>query len=365
MINFLTQEPQNPQEPPPWDGVPAPDIDGFGQLPKLASDFSDVDGLFYFTYAVCIFFFVLIVGVLAYSMVAHRRKTWDQPPLSNFTHNTPLEVTWTVIPLIIVMIMFAWGFKGSLDMTTVPHEAKRNTYKATAKQWNWTFTYPNDPVPSYGEVYVVADKPVQFYLESTDVLHAFYVPQMRVKRDVVPGRFQNVWFTPHFTKEHEGDGPRIETMHLFCAEYCGKDHSRMYAKVHVVTQEYYDTRPWDQWDDSTPEAAAKSGEGLYKQLCISCHSVDGSAGTGPSWKGLFVKNDAGEIVGRQRDVLVNGQPQTITVDDAYITESIYQPEAKKVAEEPYVRNAMSVFTPEQIDERRVKGLIEYMKSLAN
>ena len=367
MINFLTQEPQNPQEPPPWDGVAPPEIDTWGQLPKLASDFHDVDGLFYFTYAVCIFFFVLIVGVLAYSMVAHRRKTWDQLALSNFTHNTPLEVIWTVIPLIIVMIMFAWGFKGSLDMTTTPQAAKTNTYKATAKQWNWTFTYPNHPTPSFGEVYVVADKPVQFYLESTDVLHAFYVPQMRVKRDVIPGRFQSVWFTPHFTREHTGDGPRIETMHLFCAEYCGQDHSRMYAKVHVVEQDYFDTAPWDQWpaDDAPLEDLVKAGEGLYKQQCISCHSVDGSPGTGPSWKGLFTKDANGEYVGRQREVLVGGAPQTITVDDAYITESIYDPEAKKVAEEPYVRNAMSVFKPDTIDERRVKGLIAFMKSLAD
>ena len=121
MITNLIQDPQGPaKEPPPWDGMPAPEIDEYGQLPVLASDFDHVDGLFYFTYAVCIFFFVLITGVLLYSAVAHRRKTWDQKPISNFTHNTPLEVIWTIVPLIIVMVMFAWGFKGALDMTTVP-----------------------------------------------------------------------------------------------------------------------------------------------------------------------------------------------------------------------------------------------------
>lgn len=341
------------QDPPPVTRAPAPEIDTFGQLPKLASTFEHVDGLFYFTYAVCIFFFVLITGVLLYSVFAHRRKTWDQPPLSNVTHNTPLEVVWTVIPLIIVMIMFAWGFKGSLDMTTIPQAAKQNTYKATAKQWNWTFTYPNHPAQSYGEVWVEVDKPVQFLLESTDVLHAFYVPSMRVKRDVVPGRYQSVWFTP----------TTIGDYHLFCAEYCGDDHSRMYAQVHVVDAETFATHPWDVWDDSTPELAAKSGEGLYKQLCISCHSLDGTPMTGPSWKGLFTKNEAGEYVGRQREVIENGETKTITVDEAYIIESVHKPDAKKVAETPYRNNNMTAYP--NLEERKIKGLIEFMKTLAN
>jgi heme/copper-type cytochrome/quinol oxidase subunit 2 len=112
---LLIQDParrsaENPAPPRP--------VDAYGQLTKLASTFDHVDGLFYFTYAVCIFFFVVILGVIVVSVVKYRRKTWDQPALSNVTHNTPLEVVWTVIPLIIVMVMFAWGFKGSLDMTT-------------------------------------------------------------------------------------------------------------------------------------------------------------------------------------------------------------------------------------------------------
>ena len=335
---------ENPAKPPV--------LDEFGQLPKLASTFADVDGLFYFTYAVCIFFFVLIAGVLGYSVVAHRRKTWDQPALSNVTHNTPLEVIWTVIPLIIVMVMFAWGFKGSLDMTTVPHEASRNTYKATAKQWNWTFTYPNHPTQSIGEVWLEVGKPVQFILESTDVLHAFYMPSMRVKRDVVPGRYQSVWFTP--TEEGE--------YHLFCAEYCGKDHSRMYAKAHVVSAAEFAKAPWDVWEDSTPELAAASGKSLYSQACVSCHSLNGSPGVGPSWKGLFVKQADGTVTGRQREVIEGGERKTITVDEAYIIESIHSPAAKLVAEEPYNRGGMPSFP--NLDERRIRGLIEFMKTLA-
>lgn len=344
--------------------APRPEIDAFGQLPKLASTFGHVDGLFYFTYVVCIFFFVLILGVLLFSVVKYRRKTFDQPAASNTTHNTPLEVVWTVIPLIIVMVMFAWGFKGCMDMTTVPEAASRNTYKATASQWSWLFTYP-DQSQSSSEVWVEVNKPVQFLLESTDVLHAFYIPSMRVKRDVVPGRFQSVWFEPIAVGEY----------HLFCAEYCGNDHSRMYAKVHVVTAEEFAKQPWNTWDDKTPEEAAASAEKLYKSRgCNTCHSIDGSKGTGPSWggpKSLFMK-DGDKIVGRPREVIENGQKKTITVDDAYIIESITKPTAKLVAEPPYDKGGMADFpdldparaTDPKLAERKLKGLIEYMKKLA-
>jgi hypothetical protein len=151
--------------------------DAYGQLTELASTFHHVDGLFYFTYVVCIVFFVLITGVLAYSVVAYRRKTFDQPAVSNVTHNTPLEVVWTVIPLIIVMVMFAWGYIGAQDMMIAPANAR--VYTATAKQWNWTFKYPNDPIASYGELWLEVDKPALFQLESTDVLHAFCMPATR------------------------------------------------------------------------------------------------------------------------------------------------------------------------------------------
>lgn len=343
------------QDPAAASKAPAQTIDRWGQLPKLASTFDHVDGLFYFTYAVCIFFFVLIVGVLLFSVVKYPRRTWDQPPASNTTHNTPLEVVWTVIPLIIVMVMFAWGYMGARDMTIAPQFATQNQYKATAKQWNWTFSYPNDPAQSYNEVWVVQDRPASFVLESTDVLHAFYLPAMRVKRDVIPGRYQTVWFQP----------TELGTYHLFCAEYCGKDHSQMYAKLHVVTQEEYAKRPWDLWKEDTPEERLASAASLYSQLCASCHSVNGTPGVGPSWTDLFQKGADGTVVGAQREVLDNtdgGARKTITVDDAYIVESIRYPEAKKVAQEPYVRNAMTAFP--DLPDNKIAALIEYMKSLA-
>jgi cytochrome c oxidase subunit 2 len=338
-INYI----ENPVKPPP--------IDGYGQLEKLASTFDHVDGLFYFTYAVCIFCFVLITGVLLFACVKYRRKTYDQPAASNVTHNTPLEVLWTVVPLIVVMVMFAWGFKGSLDMTIIPQEASRNMYKATARQWNWTFTYPNSAAQSIGELWLEVDKPAGFLLESMDVLHAFYMPAMRVKRDVIPGRYQTLWFTPIETGDY----------HLFCAEYCGQDHSRMYAQVHVVSAEEFAKKPWDTWPDNpTPAEAAEGGKKIYKAICSSCHTLDGSKGIGPSWKGLFVKGPDGKIIGApQHEVTVDGKRQTIAVDEAYIIESVQKPDAKKAA--GFENTNMAV---QPIDEKRILGVIEFMKTLA-
>ena len=342
MFAHLIQDPPKNYVENPANDVA---VDAYGQLTKLASTFTDVDGLFYFTYVVCIFFFVLITGVLAYSVVVYRRKTPDQPAVSNVTHNTPLEVVWTIIPLIIVMVMFAWGFKGSLDMLTVPADARM--YKAQAKQWNWTFSYPNSPAQSFNELWLEVGKNAAFVLESTDVLHAFYMPSMRVKRDVIPGRNQTVWFHPTTIGEY----------HLFCAEYCGNDHSKMYAKVHVVSAEEYAKKPWDTWDDKNP---AKGGESLYKSLCASCHSVNGTPLVGPSWKGLYVKDASGAVVGGQRDVLVGGAKQTITVDEAYITESIKKPDAKKAV--GFDKANMTAFP--DLEDKKVKGIIDYMKTLA-
>ena len=185
------------------------------------------------------------------------------------------------------------------------------------------------------------------------MLHAFFLPAMRVKRDIVPGRQGTLWFHPTTKGEY----------HLFCAEYCGGDHSKMYAKLHVVSAEDYAKKPWDVLKDSTPQEAAASGENLYKQLCISCHSVNGTAGTGPTWKGLFSKQ-GDNYLGRQREVVTpDGGTQTITVDEAYITESIRKPNEKKVAELPYRNNNMSAFA--DLDDRRVNCLIAYMKTLAD
>ncbi|MBK8099209.1 MAG: cytochrome c oxidase subunit II [Planctomycetes bacterium] len=329
---------QTPQEPQKSFYVADQGVDAWGQLTPLASTFDHVDHVFYFTMWMCVFFFVLIAAVLGWSVLKYRRVRFDQPAASNVTHNTPLEVVWTVIPLILVMIIFAWGWKGSLDMAVAPQDARN--YKATAAQWSWTFRYHNDPGSSLNELWLEVDKPAAFTLESKDVLHAFFIPSMRCKRDVVPGRNQRIWFTP----------TRLGDYHLFCAEYCGKDHSLMYAKVHVVTAEQYGKRPWDT-EDPDPKV---NGQRTYEALCKSCHAVAGpNTAIAPSWFGLYGKSEA---------VIEGGQEKTITVDDAYLIESIRNPSAK-IVKGYESAGRMSPFDQGQVSDRKLGFIIEYIKSL--
>jgi cytochrome c oxidase subunit 2 len=218
-----------------------------------------------------------------------------------------------------------------------------------AAQWSWTFFYPNDTASSLNELWLEEGKPAAFTLESKDVLHSFYMPSMRVKRDVVPGRLGTVWFQPTLSGNY----------HLFCSEYCGKDHSIMYAQVHVVSKESYDKRPWDTWDPTKP---AEGGEKIYRALCKSCHNIDGTKSTGPPWNGLYGKTETVFVGGP------HGTEQQVKVDDAYILESIRQPQAKLV--KGYENNIMTTFDDKMLpgpegpaDKDRIHGIIEFMKTL--
>jgi len=337
VLAFLIQ-----QDPSPY--VPPESVDHWGQLTMLASNFGDMDNLFYFTYAVCIFFFVLITGILGYSVVKYRRRTYDQPAAANITHNTVLEVVWTVIPLIIVMVIFAWGWKGSLDMSYVPADARQ--YRALAKQWDWTFFYPNDPGTSTGELWLEVNKPAAFTLESIDVLHAFYMPSMRIKRDVVPGRYQTTWFMP----------TQLGDYHLFCAEYCGRDHSRMYSKVHVVSAEAYGTRPWDTFDLKDPPG---NGAKIYNTTCKACHSLDGSIVVGPSFKGVWGKTE--KVVARKPGGGWD-PPTEVTVNLDYLKESLRDPDAKKVV--GFQGQQMTVQGEAAINDQKVEWLAAFLEDLA-
>jgi len=167
--------------------------DPLGQLPPAASTFAgEIDGLFYFLFWISVFFFALILGLLVYSAVKHRRKSIEQPAASNVTHNTPLEVVWTLIPTIILMVIFAWGFRGNQDQLIAPADALQ--YRVQAQKWSWTFFHPDSSTPVANEVWVPRGKPVLFRMTSSDVLHSFFIPAFRVKRDVVPGVQQLVWF---------------------------------------------------------------------------------------------------------------------------------------------------------------------------
>jgi cytochrome c oxidase subunit 2 len=316
--------------------------DPLGQLPPAASTFAkDVDGVYYLSLGICAFFFFLILGILLYSLVKFRRRTPDQPPASMTTHNTALEVTWTVIPLIVVMVLFAWGVRGSLDMTVAPADALQ--YQVIGKQWDWQIYHPDSTMASANEMWVPLGAAVKVTTHSNDVLHSFYVPAFRTKRDLLPGRYQMVWFRATKLSPKDADGKSIG-FPILCAEYCGTNHSYMTGRVHVVTQEEYDQKPWEV----IPTDPIELGHWVWDTRCKACHTDDGSPRIGPSFKGLWGREER----------LADGS--TVTVDADYIHESIRNPSAKIVA--GYEGQNMSVFTEQDLPDSMIDGVIAWLQS---
>jgi cytochrome c oxidase subunit II len=304
-------------------------------LPPQGSAYaSEVDDLFMFLVYLSIFFFVLVAGLAIWSVVRYRRKAGRTTP--HTTDHLGLELTWSIVPLIIVIGVFFWGFHGYMKAQIAPNEALEIT--VVAKKWVWQFEYP-DGTRTLNEVHLPVNKPVRFIMTSEDVLHDFYVPEMRVKMDVIPNRYTELWFQP------DKEGLFI----LTCAEYCGKGHSDMMGKVFVDSDEKY--KKWveeggDEWKTMTPE---QYGLLLYESKgCSTCHSLDGSpmAGGGPSWKGIFGATHK----------MADGKE--FKVDENYIRESIMIPGAKIVAG---YENIMPVYQG-LLREREINALVNFVKT---
>lgn len=185
------------------------------------SNFSQsTDLAFFFTLVVSIFFLVLITSLMIYFVIKYNRKR--NPKATNVHHNTALEVTWTVIPTILVLIMFWLGWTGYLEQSKIPENAL--TIDVTAQMWKWSFKYSNGKETD--SLYVPINKDVVLNLKSIDVNHAFYVPKFRIKKDVYPNQTRTTWF----------NASEIGNFDIACAEYCGLNHSYMYNKVHVMNE---------------------------------------------------------------------------------------------------------------------------------
>ena len=307
---------------------------GTMQLPPQASTVApDVDALYYFIFWGCMVFFVIIVALLAWFAFRYRRRE-GVPYLHSASHNTPLEITWSIVPLILVMIVFVWGFRGYMLAHASPGNAIE--YYVTGKQWLWQINHPTGTV-EVNEMYVPVNQPVKVILQSTDVIHAFFVPDFRVKMDAYPNQYTTLWF----------EATRTGDFDLFCAEYCGREHSGMLGKIHVLSRAEY-----DKWVESTEVPMdgdpVTIGKTLYaKYTCNTCHSADGTKLVGPSFQGIW---------GRQEQM---ADGSTITVDENYIRESILNPGAKVVAGyQPVMPTFTGLVKPEHID-----FLIAYIRSL--
>ncbi len=283
--------------------------------------------------------FVLFAGVMVamvYFCFKYRRKSEDDvTPV--ITHNTNLEATWSIIPLVFVLVSFVWGYKLYSKANTPPEEAYE--IRAIGKQWMWQFIYPNG-VKTTNELHVPVGRPVRITMNSRDVIHSLYIPTFRLKQDILPGRYTDIWF-----KAQEPD-----TAMVYCAEYCGTSHSNMLATIYVHSKEGYKKWLAEAQDVGKPKdlTPAEWGSRLVQQFaCTTCHTTDGTVLVGPSWKGIF-----GHTV-----QLSNGQ--TVTVDANYLRESILDPQAKIVEGFP----PTMVSYKGTLNDQQINAIIEYIKTL--
>lgn len=304
--------------------------------PRNSTAAAEVDWVFYLIFWISLFFFVLIVGLMIYFTIRYRRRSSRSGAERAPHHSTALEVVWTVIPIGLTVLMFWGGFKAFLNLTQPP--ANATTINVTAKKWSWWFDYPN----GYGDstLHVPVNTPVQLQMTSQDVIHSFYIPTFRVKKDVVPGRITSVWFEATETGQ----------FNVFCTEYCGTGHSDMITTVTVHEPAEY--AAWLEKAGSLADTMppADAGEYLYtKYGCNQCHTTDGSASTGPSFLNSY----------GYEHLIAGGT--TVTVNEDYIHESILDPQAK-------IRDGYQGVMPTfqgKIKESEIFQLIAYMKYLSD
>jgi cytochrome c oxidase subunit 2 len=252
-------------------------------------------------------------------------------------HNTALEVTWSVLPLFVVIALFVWGFKGFMDLRTPPKDSME--LHANAQKWKWTFDYkcPTGTLTD-DALHVPIDRPVRMLISSVDVLHALYIPSFRTKMDAVPGRYTDLWFQA----TRAGEYP------IFCAEYCGTQHSDMLS--HVVVHPAGDYEKWlnKACIDADSKVGPERGKDLFeRQGCSTCHTVDGTPKIGPTWKGIFGK----------MEMMSDAKPYK--VDENYLRESMMDPTAKIVQGFAPV---MPTYKG-KLSDKDIDGLIDYIKTL--
>ena len=308
------------------------------------------DDTFFFILGISVTLLVVNTAVMIYFVIRYSRKR--HPVAVDVKENLPLEIIWTVVPTILVLAIFFVGWKGFQYMRTVPTNAM--PIKVMARQWSWTFTYENGKQDTVLRVPV--RKPINLLITSADVLHSLYIPAYRIKEDAVPGMETHLWFLPD----------ELGSYDLFCTEYCGLGHSDMITKVDVMSEKDFDA--WYAGKEEAaeaeekkaaihartkkeaPPASNKGAQLIQTKGCVACHTTDGTPKIGPTFKG---------VLGKQETVLRNGKERQITVDEAFIKQTLLHPEIDRVKGfPPIMPSQQGQLTDKEIDE-----IIEYIKSL--
>ena len=297
---------------------------------------SRVDSLYYFLLMASLISCVLVIGGMIFFVVKYKRKSdLDETPY--ISHNNTLEFLWSFIPFVIFMIVFGWGFV----LFQEAEQAPNNSFEVHVygRQWAWDFAYKSGKTTT-NEFVVPAGRPVKLIMTSKDVLHSFFIPALRIKQDVIPGRYTSLWFEA----EKEGE------YQVYCTEYCGAEHSGMLASMKVLSPEKF-----DEWlaDDPMKEyegltLAARGELVVNKKACTACH-VFNAEENGPLAPGL--KN----LVGKKREF---SDGSTLVANEEYIRESLKYPQKKVVA--AYAGKAAMPVIP--LNEEEITWIIEYIKS---
>lgn len=306
----------------------------------MAEGAPPIDALYMDIYWFSLVFLVAITAALLYFVVKYKRKKGVRPERTRDL--TKLEIFWTITPLVFLVIIFHVSFDTYVKNATAAEGAME--IRVRAKKWSWEFEYPNGSREAK-ELYLPVHKPVKLILSSDDVIHSFFIREFRAKRDAVPGQYSYIAVTP----SELGDAQ------VFCAEFCGTSHSDMLATIHVVTDDQFKKHMDDM--DKMPETCGDSGKEpctpalwgrtlFVKNGCTTCHSVDGSKGTGPSLKGVF---------GTMQPLQVGPD---VMADENYLRESILRPQAKIVKGFTNAQMPLFVFKDPQVD-----ALIAYLKTL--
>ncbi len=312
-------------------------------IPQASSAAGKVDDVFFFILALCVVFLLLITATLIYFVVRYNRNR--HPRGKDIEGNVWVETVWTVIPTVLFLAMFVYGWTNFSYMREAPRDAM--VIEVTGRQWAWSFKYPNGRQTT--DLFLALDRPVKLELRSTDVIHGFFIPAFRVKEDVVPGKENFTWFNP----------TQLGTFDIACTVICGVSHAEMLAKTVVVPVK--DFEKWYFGDDSMPlpgQAAENSSVQttdntavaiLQDRFCTTCHSLDGSPLVGPSLKGMYgMTQTVTDPMGKEYEVVV---------DEDYLATAIQDPMAESVKGYP------PAMPKNPLDEVELDQVIAYIKSI--
>ena len=297
-------------------------------VPEASNSAKRVTESFYYILGIEVVLLALVTAAMVYFVIRYRKQR--HPRSENVEGGPVLEIIWTVVPTLLVIIMFIIGWQSFIQIRKVPEGAM--VVRVKAQQWSWQFTYENGRQSDV--LRVPLGKPVKLVLHSQDVLHCLYVPAFRIKEDCVPGMETYLWFT----------ADRQGSYDIFCTEYCGLGHSGMISKVTVIPAGEFDS--WYREVDAGGEA--QGVKLLETKGCLGCHSIDGSKKIGPTFKGLY---------GSKVEVLTNGKERKIVADEEYLRKSILDPAAD------IVEGYQNVMPKLPVNEDEMKTIIGYIKEL--